>query len=102
MKSINFYAATSNRNSGIAIHIHPLLLSLSETINASGTDPDISAISENDQRALSSDRYTPPSELPLLEMHLYGSNGPSLLLYQMLYSHVGSWLPRMHGICPSR
>jgi len=102
MKLINFYATASNRNSGIAIRIHPLLLSLSEMINASGTDPDISAISENNQRALSSDRYTLPSKLPLLEMHLYGSNGLSLLSYQMLYSHIGSWLLRMHGICPSR
>lgn len=66
----------------MAIRIHPLLLSLKKTIDASETDPDISAISENDERALSSDMYTSPSEFPPLEMHLYGTNGPFLLSYQ--------------------
>ncbi len=81
-KSINFYANASNRNSGISIRIHPLLLSLGKTIDASETDPDISAISENDERALSSNRYTSPSDFPPLGLHLYGIHGLSLPSYQ--------------------
>jgi hypothetical protein len=70
------------RSPGIIIRIHPLLLSLSKTIDASEIDPDISAISENDERALTSNRYTSPSELPPLSTHLYGPNGLLLLSYQ--------------------
>jgi hypothetical protein len=81
-KSMNFYAEANTRSPGIVMRIHPLLLSLSKTIEASEIDPDISAISENDERALSSDRYTLPSALPPLSIHLNGSNSLSLLSYQ--------------------
>ena len=74
---MNFYEARS-RSSNSTIRIHPLLLSLTETIDASETNPDISAISENDERALGHRFYTSPSELPPLEIHFSGRCGLSL------------------------
>ena len=75
---MNFYADTINQNSNLIICIHPLLLSLSEAINASETNPNISAISENDERVLRSKFYISPSALPPLDIHFSGQNGPSL------------------------
>ena len=46
------------------------------------TNPDISTISENDERALRSNYYTPPDTLLPLEIHLLGQNGMSLLFNQ--------------------
>jgi hypothetical protein len=79
MKSINFHVKARDRNPNITIHIHPLLLSLCETFNASDINPDIGSISENDKRVLKSSFYTSPSALPLLEIHFSGKNGMSLL-----------------------
>jgi hypothetical protein len=76
---MNFYAETHDRNPNLTIRIHPLLLSLSETINVSETSPDISTISENDERALRSNLYTSPGAFPPLEIHFSGQNGSSLL-----------------------
>jgi hypothetical protein len=100
-KSITFYTRARKRNSNLTVRIHPLLLSLTETLNASETNPDISAISENDERVLRSNFYTPPSAFPPLEIHFSGQNGSSPLHSKWLHSHFGSWLPRMHGIPPS-
>src|SRR5713226_1338539 len=62
--------------------VHPLLLSLTEVINASHTNRDISTISENNERALKSIHYTSPSAFPPLEIHFPGQNGRSLLFNQ--------------------
>jgi hypothetical protein len=80
---MNFYANTTKGNSNFVIRVHPLLLSLTQTINESETNPNISAISENDERALSSSHYTSPSKLPPLEIHFSGQNGLSLLSGKM-------------------
>ncbi len=82
---MDFFVKALGRNSNHAIHIHPLLLSLTKTINASEINPDISSISENDERALRSDFYTSPSTFPLLDIHFSGKNGPSLLFNQSGY-----------------
>jgi hypothetical protein len=76
---MKFYADSRIRDSNLTIRVHPLLLSLTETISASETNPDISTISENDKRALRSNFYTSPNTLPPLEIHFSGQNGPSLL-----------------------
>lgn len=66
-----FYADSGHKNhkKPNAIRIHPLLLSLSETFQASGENPDIGAISENDKRLSGNELYTRPSALPPLEIH---------------------------------
>jgi hypothetical protein len=79
---MNLYFDARKRNPSLTIHVHPLLLSLAETINASETNPDISTISENDERVLGSKFYTSPTELPPLEIHISGQTGPSLLSNQ--------------------
>jgi hypothetical protein len=80
-KSMDFYfhAGAHGKSSDPAIRVHPLLLSLSEAIKASETNPDISSISENDERVLRSNIYTLPSALPPLEIHFSGQNGSPLL-----------------------
>lgn len=77
-QSMSFYADNCKRNPNVTIRIHPLLLSLTGTIEASETNPDINAISENDERALRSKLYTSPSAFPPLEIHFSGKNGQSL------------------------
>ncbi len=74
-----FYLSTCCRNPEHTIRIHPLLLSLTEVINASHTNQDISTISENDERALKSIHYTSPSTFLPLEIHFPGQNGQSFL-----------------------
>jgi hypothetical protein len=76
---MKFYADARSINSNLTIRVHPLLLSLSETMDASETNPDITTISENDERASRSSFYTSPSEFPPLEIHFSGQDGPSLL-----------------------
>jgi hypothetical protein len=75
---MKFFTAASKRNPGLKIRVHPLLLSLTATIDESETNPDIQAISENDERALNSDFYTPHSEFPPLEIHFSSQNCLSL------------------------
>jgi len=48
-------------------------------MNTDETKPDLSAISESDERVLTDNLYTSPSELPPLEIHFPGQNGRSLL-----------------------
>ncbi|KAF8262943.1 hypothetical protein EI94DRAFT_1704366 [Lactarius quietus] len=55
--------------------VHLLFLSLTKAISKSGNAPDISSVSENDPRALRSNYYTAPSDLPLLDIHFNGQNG---------------------------
>src|SRR6266852_9730834 len=74
---MNFFQANINPNSTICVH--PLLVSLSEAVHASALSPDISSVSENDKRALRSNFNTLPSEMPPLEIHSLGQDGPSLL-----------------------
>ena len=66
---MNFFANASKKN---YIQVHLLLLSLTVVISASKTNPDISTISENNERALRSKYYTLPDTLPPLEIHLSG------------------------------
>ena len=77
-KSLNFYADAKKQNP-TSIRIHPLLLSLSEAVKASPKSPDISGISEDDERVLKNPLYTSPGAFPLLEVHFSGQNGLSLL-----------------------
>ena len=77
-ESMNTYANAYKRNPNAPIRIHPLLLSLRETIAASETDPDISSISENDKRVPGNDLYASLSEFPPLEIHFSGGNSGSL------------------------
>ncbi|KAF8262958.1 hypothetical protein EI94DRAFT_1704378 [Lactarius quietus] len=56
-------------------HIHLLFLSLTDVISQTRNSPDISTVSENDPRALRSNYYTAPSDLPLLDIHFNGQNG---------------------------
>ena len=77
-ESFNIYANAYQKNSNTPIRIHPLLLSLRETISASETNPDISAISENDERVRGNDLYISPGAFPPLEIHFSGGNGASL------------------------
>ena len=76
---MDFFINSSCRNPNIAIHVHPLLLSLAVTMEASEDNPDISSLSETDKMVLNSPYYNLPSALPLLEIHFSGKNGPSLL-----------------------
>ena len=76
---MDFFVDSSHRNPNIAIRVHPLLLSLATTMEASEDDPDISSLSETDKRVLNSPYYNSPSTLLPLEIHFSGKNGPSLL-----------------------
>src|SRR5260370_20026760 len=79
---MSFYLSIHCRNPEHTIRVHLLLLSLTEVINASHTNQDISTISENDERALKSIHYTSHSTFPRLEIHFPGQNGRSLLFNQ--------------------
>jgi hypothetical protein len=83
-----FYVAARERNPNLAIRVHPLLLSLTETLNTSETIIDIGKISESDERALRSNFYTSPSTLPPLEIHFSGQNGPYHLFGQNGYALI--------------
>jgi len=74
-KAMNFYHEAHKRSPDIAIRVHPLLLSLTSTIDACEENPDISTISEDDERVLRNQYYTSPSALPPLEIHFSGKNG---------------------------
>lgn len=76
---MKIFAQARNINPNRTVRVHPLVLSLSEAFQASSTNPDIGTVSENDERALESELYTSPSEMPLLEIHIPGQNGLSLL-----------------------
>ena len=76
---MNFFATACERNPEHKIRTHPLLLSLTEAISRSETNPNISAVSENDQTVLESKFYTSPTEFPPLEIHFSGKNGLSPL-----------------------
>ena len=58
-----------------APRVHPLLLSLTAVYNESPKIPSISSVSEDDIRAQRGDYYTPPSELPSLDIHFDGQEG---------------------------
>ncbi|KAF8266112.1 hypothetical protein EI94DRAFT_1701998 [Lactarius quietus] len=68
------YFTDAIHRSRIHPRMHPLFLSLTEVISESGNAPDISSVSENDPRALRSNYYTAPSDLPLLDIHFNGQN----------------------------
>jgi hypothetical protein len=86
MKLMKFYIGTCKTNANPIICVHPLLLSLTETIDASDTNPDRSSVSENDERVLGSNFYISPSILLLPEIHFSGQNGLSLLFNQNGYA----------------
>ena len=83
---MDFYVNAMSESQNTPIRIHPILLSLSEAMNNSKTNPDINTVSENDERVLTNSIYTLPSKLPPLEMHILGGNGPSLLPNQNDYA----------------
>ena len=104
---MDFYANAHSRNPNTSIRIHPLLLSLSETFNTSPANPNISTISENDERLWSGKPfYTEPGAFPPLEIHFSDQNGPYVLPNQncssLTESHASSQLPRMHAAFPSQ
>jgi hypothetical protein len=76
---MTIYNSVKGRGSNPTIRVHPLLLSLSETVQASEVKPDICAISENDERVSRNELYTPLSAFPPLETHFSGQNGLPLL-----------------------
>ena len=61
------------------LRVHPLFLSLTVEFAKSDKSPDIGSVSENDPRTLSDDYYTPPSDLPPLNIHFPGQNGVTYL-----------------------
>ena len=101
---MNFYNNATAIRPDVAIRAHPLLLSLTEAFDASEANPDISTVSENDERVLRSNFYTSPNAFPPLEMHFSGQIGPYILqlspnqnCYFLIEFHTSSWLPKMHG-----
>jgi hypothetical protein len=62
-------------------------LSLTEAISRSERDPNISAVSENDERVFGDEYYTSPTEFPPLEIHFSGQNGLSSLSSKNNHSH---------------
>ena len=72
--SVDYYCDAITR-SHVPLRIHPLLLSLMEVFKEGGVTVNISSVSENDSRILSSNYYTSPKNLPLLNIHLPGQNG---------------------------
>ncbi|KAF8262980.1 hypothetical protein EI94DRAFT_1704359 [Lactarius quietus] len=72
-RSMMYFTNAIDR-SGIHPRMHLLFLSLTEAISESGNTPDISSVSENDPRALRSNYYTAPSDLPPLDIHFNGQN----------------------------
>jgi hypothetical protein len=76
---MNFFASAHARNPEHKIRTHPLLLSLTEAISISETNPNITAVSENDERVLGSKFYTSPTKFPPLDIHFSGQNGLSPL-----------------------
>jgi hypothetical protein len=73
---MNYFASVQNRLP--VPRIHPLLLSLSETLDKSNVLLNISSISECDPRILGLSRYTPSSEFPSLDIHISDNNGVHL------------------------
>ncbi|KAF8272285.1 hypothetical protein EI94DRAFT_1697623 [Lactarius quietus] len=73
VRSMVYFTDAISR-SGTRPCVHPLFLSLTEVISQIGNSPDISTVSENDPRALRSNYYTAPSDLPPLDIHFNGQN----------------------------
>lgn len=71
---MNYYFQAKKR-SPTPPRLHPLLLSLTDAYNESDKSPDISSVSEDDPRALRSNYYTSPGDLPPLDIHFSGKNG---------------------------
>jgi hypothetical protein len=55
--------------------VHPLLVSLAAAFNQGDSAPNISSVSEDDPRVVRGNYYTPPDNLPPLEIHFDGQNG---------------------------
>ncbi|KAH9024138.1 hypothetical protein EDB85DRAFT_1894450 [Lactarius pseudohatsudake] len=72
--SVDYYFSANKRNP-IPLRIHPLLVSLMEVFKEGRVSVNMSSVSENDPRILSSNYYTSPKNLPLLNIHLQGQNG---------------------------
>jgi hypothetical protein len=79
---MNFYKNAISISPDVAIRAHPLILSLTEAFNASEANPNISTVSENDERVLRSKFYISPIAFPPLEMHFLGQIGPYILLIE--------------------
>ncbi|KAH8991309.1 hypothetical protein EDB86DRAFT_2830868 [Lactarius hatsudake] len=71
--SVEYYF-NANTRGPIPLQIHPLLLSLMEVINKGEATVNISSVSENNPRILSSNFYTSAKNLPPLNIHSPGQN----------------------------
>ncbi|KAH9038878.1 hypothetical protein EDB85DRAFT_1887644 [Lactarius pseudohatsudake] len=69
------YYFRANTSSPTPLRIHLLLLSLMEAFREHEDSLNISSVSENNPKGLSSNYYTSPSNLPPLDIHFPGQNG---------------------------
>ena len=74
-----YYFVRASDGNANCLCVHPLFLSLTMAFAKSDKSPDIGSVSENDPRTLSNDYYTPPSNLPPLNIHFPGKNGVTYL-----------------------
>jgi hypothetical protein len=75
---MNYFCTIEGQSANL--RVHPLLLSLTKTFNASESTrstPNICTISETDKRVLNHERYTSPDKLPPLDIHFSGGMGVS-------------------------
>lgn len=77
---MNYFLDAQTRNFAPP-RVHPLLLSLAAEYDKSNASPNIGSIYEDDPRALISNYYSSPRDLPPLDIHFSGQNGaaPSLM-----------------------
>src|SRR6266702_3773002 len=69
------YFVNVNTRSPTPPCVHPLLLSLALMFKESETSPNLSSVSEDNPKVLSSIYYASPKDLPPLDIHLPGQNG---------------------------
>ena len=69
------YFVNANTRSPTPPRVHPLLLSLALMFKESETSPNLSSVSEDNPKVLSSIYYASPKDLPPLDIHLPGQNG---------------------------
>jgi hypothetical protein len=80
---VNYFFDVKERSP--TVRVHPLLLSLIAALNESRGSLNISSIAEDDPRVLDNEYYTPPSNLPPLEIHIPGQNSILHSLIPMVF-----------------
>ena len=68
---MNYFHAVS-RGCPRVPHVHPPFLSIAAAYNESSENPNISSVSEDNPRALRSNYYTSPNDVPPLDMNFKG------------------------------